>query len=82
MATSYSRKTKDELIREIKETQDYANDLKKKLEVLDRYKRYEEAANEMMAIKESFVAAGFTDEQAYEMLLTLSKGAINQKFGR
>jgi hypothetical protein len=79
---NYYRKTKDELIREIKETQDYANDLKKKLEALERYKQYEEAANELMALKESFIAVGFTDEQAYEMMLTLAKEAMNQKFGR
>jgi hypothetical protein len=73
---NYSRKTKDELIREIKETQDYANDLKKKLEALERYKQYEEAANEMMAVKESFIAAGFTEAQAQEMLMAVLKDGL------
>lgn len=64
-----TKKTKDELIEEI-------NGLKKEVEKLDRYKKYEECANEMAALKESFENAGFTKEQAFELVITSMKGAF------
>ena len=79
MATSiYSRKTKDELIQAIEGFEDHISDLKKQVATLERYKQYETAANEMMALKESFVRAGFTDAQAYEMMLTVLKDGMRQ----
>lgn len=64
-----TKKTKAELIEEI-------NGLKKEVEKLDRYKKYEDAANEMAALKESFENAGFTKEQAFELVIETMKGAF------
>lgn len=64
-----TKKTKAELIEEI-------NGLKKEVEKLDRYKKYEETANEIAALKESFKNAGFTEEQAFELVITSMKGAF------
>ena len=59
----YTKKTKTELIEEI-------NHLKKDLDKLERYRKYEDAANEMKAIHDSFVNAGFTEDQAFMIMIT------------
>ena len=58
-----TKKTKTELIEEI-------NNLKKDLDKLERYRKYEDAANEMKAIHDSFVNAGFTEDQAFMIMIT------------
>ena len=67
MNTITTNKTKAELLDEIKE-------LKKEVERLDRYKQYEKGTNEAYAFVESYVQAGFTNEQAFEILkIAMSK---------
>lgn len=66
--TATTRKTKAELLQDIAE-------LKKEVEKLDRYKKYEEAANEIAAMCESFVTAGFTREEAFKMTTVMIQTA-------
>ena len=58
-----TKKTKTELIEEI-------NNLKKDLDKLERYRKYEDTANEIKAIHDSFVNAGFTEDQAFKIMIT------------
>lgn len=68
-ATYSTRKTKAELLEEIAA-------LKKQVEHLDRYKKYEECANEMAAMRDSFVTAGFTRDEAFAMTKVMIENAV------
>lgn len=65
-STTMEKKTKTQLIEEI-------NGLKKEIEKLDRYKQYEAAANEMYALYEATLNAGFTKDQAWELFIATVK---------
>lgn len=68
------KKTKEELINENAELKKQIRKNEKELVKLERYRQYSDAAGELRAAHESFVEAGFTDEQAFELLkLTVSK---------
>lgn len=60
MATKVVR-TENDLLNEI----DY---LKKELSRLEKYKKYEESAQEIKAIFDCFVNAGFTEDQAFTLI--------------
>lgn len=60
-------KTKTELMKEIEAKNKEIKDLKKEVENLERYKVYETAANEVAAVRDSFVAAGFTKAEAFKL---------------
>lgn len=62
--TTTTRKTKAELLKDIA-------DLKKQVENLDKYKAYEECANQTYAVMESFMKAGFTREEAFKLTTEL-----------
>ena len=66
-----ANKTKAELLKEIEE-------LKNEVKKLERYQIYEDGANETAAVRDAFVAAGFTKAEAFE----LTKGILNTAFGR
>lgn len=59
MATT--KKTKAQLIEEIV-------DLKKELDKLEKYKKYEDFANEFAAVRDSFINAGFTRAEAMRIM--------------
>lgn len=42
--------------------------LEKKIENLERYEKYDAMADEVKAMTDSFVRAGFTEDQAFEMV--------------
>lgn len=65
-----ANKTKAELMEEIK-------DLNEKIKRLDRYKHYEDAADELAALRDSFVNAGFTKTEAFTMVRTMMQLAAN-----
>lgn len=71
-------KTREELLKEIEEKNKEIKALKKDVEKLDRYKIYEDTATEFAAVRESFINAGFTKAEAFELM----KMAINQAAGR
>lgn len=54
--------TREELMSRIEELRKQVDDLKK-------YEQYRKMADETFAIKKSFVDAGFTEEQAMQILL-------------
>ena len=45
--------------------------LKKEIEKLEKYKQYDEATAETKVIMDSFIRAGFTEEQAFDMVKTM-----------
>ena len=65
-----ANKTKTELMDEIK-------DLSERIKKLDRYKQYEDAADELAALRDSFVNAGFTKTEAFTMVRTMMQLAAN-----
>lgn len=62
-----ANKTKTELMEEIENKNNEIKDLKKEIEKLDRFKVYEDTANEVAAIRDSFVAAGFSKTEAFTL---------------
>ena len=45
--------------------------LKKEIEKLEKYKQYDEATAETKVIMDSFVRAGFSDDQAFDMVKSM-----------
>ena len=61
METKTTKKTKAKLLNEIA-------DLKKELENLDKYRQYENVADELAAMRDAFIAKGFTREEAMQFI--------------
>lgn len=71
-------KTKNELLEEIEQKNEEIEVLKSDIEKLEKYRKYDEMADEIKAINDSFVRAGFAEQQAFE----LTKGATTAAAGR
>lgn len=69
MATT--RKTKDELMQELVEKNAEIGCLKRQIASLERYKQYDEAANELKAMHDSFINSGFSRDEATRFMLKL-----------
>lgn len=65
-----TKKTKAELLKEI-------DGLKEEVARLERYSKYEEAANELHAMYEAFKSQGFTDSQAFKLVGSITCAALN-----
>ena len=78
MATT--KKTKAELMEELEDIKKSKEELEKELKNLDKYKQYEDMAGEIYALQVSFVNAGFTDDQAFELLKTMIANASQINF--
>lgn len=61
-------KTKIDLQEEIRLKNEEIELLKKRVETLKKYEKYEDMADEMKAMHDSFLNAGFSDQQAFELL--------------
>lgn len=70
MPTKTTRKTKDELIEEIK-------NLREELERTKRMDTYVQGADETKALMDAFINSGFTREEAFELVLTMVNKASN-----
>ena len=70
------KKTKAMLEEELEQKRDEIEELKKELVKVEKYKQYDDMAGEIKAIYDSFVNAGFNNDQAYEILIILLQ---NQK---
>jgi hypothetical protein len=68
-----ANKTKAELMEEIK-------DLNERIKRLDRYKQYEDAADELAAIRESYINAGFDKAEAFELSKMMMQLAASTLF--
>jgi uncharacterized protein YydD (DUF2326 family) len=76
-------KTKAMLLEEIQQKNEEINELKKDLENLKKYEAYNEAASELKAMHDSFLAAGFNSEQAFKLVVELIKtSGVVAKYGR
>lgn len=63
-------KTKAQLLEEI-------DSLKEEVARLERYSKYEEAADELHAMYEAFKSKGFTDNQAFKLVGSITCAALN-----
>lgn len=70
-----AEKTKAMLFEEIQQKNDEIKDLKKDLARLEKYKQYEDSADEIRAIYNSYVNVGFSEDQAFQMLLRMIETA-------
>ena len=68
--TTNTKKTKPQLIEELEAAKANVTDLKKQIDNLERYKQYEECADEIKAMHTAFMNSGFTDEQAFDLIKT------------
>ena len=75
-----TKKTKAELEKELETVKESKAELEKELKNLEKYKQYEDMAGEVHAIYMSFVHAGFSEEQAYDLLKTMIQNAKNITF--
>lgn len=71
-------KTKNELLEEIEQKNEEIEVLKADIEKLEKYRKYDEMADEVKAINDSFARSGFTEQQAFE----LTRGAVTAAAGR
>ena len=63
-----AEKTKAMLLEEIEQKNQEIKNLKKEVKKLESYKAYEDMANMMRAMYQSYINAGFTDEQTMDLL--------------
>lgn len=71
-------KTREELLKEIETKNKEIKELKNDIAKLDRLKQYGDGANELVAVRDSFVDAGFSKVEAFE----LTKAMMNLSLGR
>lgn len=67
-----SVKTKNELLEEIEQKNEEIEVLKADIEKLEKYRKYDEMADEVKAINDIFIRSGFAEQQAFE----LTRGAV------
>lgn len=79
MATN---KTKTMLLEEIEAKNEEIKALKEEVKRVERYKQYEESANEIAALRDSFINAGFTKDEANSLLIVTLTNAMKNPFGR
>lgn len=76
-----TRKTKDELMTELEAKENEIKELKEDLKKLEKYKQYEDMANEMKAMHDAFMNSGFSDEQAFALvnnMITTATAAVTK----
>ena len=64
-------KTKAMLEEELEQKKNEIEDLKKELEKTEKHKQYDDMAGELKAIYDSLVNFGFSEDQAFTMLMTM-----------
>lgn len=65
--------TREDLYNDINQKKKEIESLKERISKLAKYEKYDASADECAAMKDSFVRAGFTEEQAFEILLVCLK---------
>lgn len=71
-------KTKNELLEEIERKNEEIEVLKADVEKLEKYRKYDEAAEEIKEVNDSFIRSGFTEKQAFELAKGLSVAAVGK----
>lgn len=72
-------KTKAELEQEIKDNHNQIAALKQELEKVNRIENKNQSATELYEIYRSYVTAGFTEEQAWELTKILINNATTKR---
>lgn len=68
---SYQNVKKCELIELIEEKERDIQNLHAQIDRLEKYAKYDESADELKAMHDSFIRAGFTESQAFTLLTTV-----------
>lgn len=68
-------KTVDDYKKQLMDAQAKVEELQKKIETYDRYKQYDEMADELAAMKNAYIQAGFTKEEAFQLLTETMRAA-------
>lgn len=64
-------KTKNELMEEIEKKNEEIRSLEEEVKRLERYKTYDDSAEELKAVMDSYIRAGFSEEQAFTLVQLL-----------
>ena len=72
-----ANKTKAELLEEIEVKNKEIKELKEEVKKMERYKSYENAANEVAAMREAFINTGFSKSESYDMTKSLVLMSVN-----
>ena len=75
-----TKKTKTELEKELEAIKESKAELEKELKNLEKYKKYEDCAEETKAVHTAFVNAGFPNGQAFELTKMMLQSAMSQNF--
>lgn len=77
-----ANKTKADLMEEIKAKNNEIKDLQAEIEKLERYKVYQEAADDLAAIRKSYTEAGFSETEAFELTKMMVQLAAANPFAK
>jgi len=66
-----SAKTKNELMEEIEKKNEEIRSLKEEAKRLEKYKTYDDSAEELKVVMDSYIRAGFSEEQAFTLVQLL-----------
>lgn len=77
-----ANKTKAELMEEVKTKNDEIKALKAEIEKLDRYKVYQDSADELGIIRKSYIEAGFSQAEAFELTKMMIQMAVANPFAK
>lgn len=69
-AAKASKMTKAQMLEEIERANATIYEMEQELKNLEKYKQYEEAADEIKAIHTALMNSGFSNDQAFELLKT------------
>ena len=61
----------DNILKAIEEKRKEIDDLHKELDRLEKYKQYDDTADEFKAMHTSFMNAGFSDDQAFALMQSI-----------
>ena len=70
-----TKKTKTQLMEELESIKESKAALENELKNLEKYKAYDDAAGEIYAIYTAYVAVGFSEGQAFELIKIMLQNA-------
>lgn len=71
-----NKMTKAQMLEEIERAHNHIVEMETELKNLEKYKQYEEAADELKAMHTAFMNSGFTNEQAFDLLKMLTQSMV------
>lgn len=74
----YKSIKKCELLELMEEKEQEIEDLHKQLDKLEQYAKYDESASELKAMHDSFVNAGFSEQQSFILLTTCIESTLGK----